>query len=61
MAETVGIRAKTGTLNRAVALSGYADSPANGRLAFSILVNNFAAPTSEVRAWVDRLALALVE
>lgn len=61
MAETVGIRAKTGTLNRAVALSGYAESPANGRLAFSILVNNFAAPTSEVRAWVDRLALALVE
>lgn len=61
MSETVAIRAKTGTLNRAVALSGYADSPANGRLAFSILVNNFAAPTAEVRGWVDRLALALVE
>ncbi len=61
MSDTVAIRAKTGTLNRAVALSGYADSPANGRLAFSILVNNFAAPTAEVRRWVDRLASALVE
>lgn len=61
VAETVGIRAKTGSLSRAVALSGYADGPANGRLAFSILVNNFSAPAAEVRAWVDRLASALVE
>jgi D-alanyl-D-alanine carboxypeptidase/D-alanyl-D-alanine-endopeptidase (penicillin-binding protein 4) len=60
-AETVAIRAKTGSLSRAVALSGYADSPANGGLAFSILVNNFSAPSAEVRAWVDRLAATLVE
>jgi len=40
---------------------GYADSQANGHLAFSILVNNFAAPSSEVRAWVDRLATTLVQ
>jgi D-alanyl-D-alanine carboxypeptidase/D-alanyl-D-alanine-endopeptidase (penicillin-binding protein 4) len=55
------IRAKTGTLARSVALSGYADSRSHGQLAFSILVNNFAAPTSEVRDWVDKIALALVE
>ncbi|MEP6963685.1 MAG: D-alanyl-D-alanine carboxypeptidase/D-alanyl-D-alanine-endopeptidase, partial [Acidobacteriota bacterium] len=61
MAGTTGIRAKTGSLSRAVALSGYADSPRNGRLAFSILVNSFAAPTSEVRAWVDRVATRLIE
>lgn len=61
LVDPVSIRAKTGTLNRAVALSGYADSPANGRLAFSILVNNFSAPTSEVRRWVDSVASALVE
>ena len=54
------IHAKTGTLNRAVALSGYADT-ARGRLAFSILVNNFAAPSRDVRQWVDKLALALLE
>jgi D-alanyl-D-alanine carboxypeptidase/D-alanyl-D-alanine-endopeptidase (penicillin-binding protein 4) len=61
IAEPAIIRAKTGTLNRAVALSGYAESPANGRLVFSILVNNFAAPPAEVRGWVDRVASALVE
>jgi D-alanyl-D-alanine carboxypeptidase/D-alanyl-D-alanine-endopeptidase (penicillin-binding protein 4) len=55
------IRAKTGTLARAVALSGYADSRANGRLAFAIVVNNFAAPAAQVRAWVDSLATALLE
>jgi D-alanyl-D-alanine carboxypeptidase/D-alanyl-D-alanine-endopeptidase (penicillin-binding protein 4) len=55
------VQAKTGTLARAVALSGYADSRANGRLAFSILVNNFSGPASEVQAWVDKIALALVE
>lgn len=55
------IRAKTGTLSRAIALSGYADSRTLGPLAFSILVNNFAAPTSEVRDWVDKMALELVE
>ena len=60
-AETVAIRAKTVSLSRSVALSGYADSPANGRLAFSILVNNFSASGAEVRAWVDRLATSLVE
>ncbi len=54
------IQAKTGTLNRAVALSGYADAT-RGRLAFSILVNNFAAPQREVRQWIDKLALALLE
>ena len=59
--DTISIRAKTGSLNRAIALSGYADSAANGHLVFSILVNNFATPSSEVRAWVDRLATALVQ
>ena len=38
-----GIRAKTGSLARAIALSGYADSKKHGRLAFSIFVNDFSA------------------
>ena len=58
--EAARIQAKTGTLNRAVALSGYADA-ARGRLAFSILVNNFAASQREVRQWIDKIALALLE
>ncbi|MCU1336386.1 MAG: D-Ala-D-Ala carboxypeptidase [Bryobacterales bacterium] len=55
------VRAKTGTLTRAIALSGYADSRTRGRLAFSILVNNFSAPAAEVRAWIDKIALTLVD
>jgi serine-type D-Ala-D-Ala carboxypeptidase/endopeptidase (penicillin-binding protein 4) len=55
------VRAKTGTLTRAVTLSGYADSRTRGRLAFSILINNFSAPQAEVRAWIDKIALSLVE
>jgi serine-type D-Ala-D-Ala carboxypeptidase/endopeptidase (penicillin-binding protein 4) len=59
--ESRGIHAKTGTLNRAVALSGYAHSRERGWLAFSILVNDFGASESEIRAWVDRIAEALID
>jgi serine-type D-Ala-D-Ala carboxypeptidase/endopeptidase (penicillin-binding protein 4) len=56
-----GVRAKTGTLSRALALSGYADSQTRGQLAFSILVNDFSAPPSEVLQWIDKIATALLE
>jgi serine-type D-Ala-D-Ala carboxypeptidase/endopeptidase (penicillin-binding protein 4) len=59
--ETGGIRAKTGSLSRAIALSGYADSKTHGRLAFAILVNNFSAPASAVRGWIDKIATILLE
>ncbi|HEY6342230.1 MAG TPA: D-alanyl-D-alanine carboxypeptidase/D-alanyl-D-alanine-endopeptidase [Bryobacteraceae bacterium] len=55
------IHAKTGTLARSIALSGYAESRTHGWLAFSILVNNFAGTGSEVQAWVDKIALTLTE
>jgi D-alanyl-D-alanine carboxypeptidase/D-alanyl-D-alanine-endopeptidase (penicillin-binding protein 4) len=56
-----GIHAKTGSLARSLALSGYADSKTRGRLAFSIIVNDFSAPAGDVRAWIDKIALALLE
>ena len=56
-----GVRAKTGTLSRALALSGYAGSATHGQLAFSILVNDFAAPPGEVLQWIDKIATALLE
>jgi D-alanyl-D-alanine carboxypeptidase/D-alanyl-D-alanine-endopeptidase (penicillin-binding protein 4) len=56
-----GIRAKTGSLSRSLALSGYADSKTSGRLAFSIIVNDFSAPPSVVRVWIDKIATALLE
>ncbi len=61
VADARAIHAKTGTLNRAIALSGYAESKTRGWLAFSILVNDFAAPQSEIQAWIDKIALALVQ
>jgi D-alanyl-D-alanine carboxypeptidase/D-alanyl-D-alanine-endopeptidase (penicillin-binding protein 4) len=61
LAQGRGIRAKTGSLDRAAALSGYADSATYGPVAFSILVNDFSAPPAEVRQWMDRIAMALLE
>jgi D-alanyl-D-alanine carboxypeptidase/D-alanyl-D-alanine-endopeptidase (penicillin-binding protein 4) len=52
------IRAKTGTLGHASALSGYAESR-RGTVAFSILVNNYNCPAEQIRVLIDRVALAL--
>lgn len=54
------VRAKTGTLEDVVALSGFVLSPTTGRtLVFSVLVNGCRGRTAEARALVDEVALAL--
>ena len=55
------IHAKTGSLTHVNALSGYADSATYGELAFSIMVNNSSAPAKEVREFIDRIGMFLLE
>ncbi len=56
------VRAKTGTLNDAIALSGYALGPDPGRAyAFSVLVNGAAGRQGAARALADGVARALAE
>jgi serine-type D-Ala-D-Ala carboxypeptidase/endopeptidase (penicillin-binding protein 4) len=59
--EARAIHAKTGTLDHVKALSGYADTPSYGRVAFSLLVNNFEEPGPGVTKTIDELVLALLQ
>jgi D-alanyl-D-alanine carboxypeptidase/D-alanyl-D-alanine-endopeptidase (penicillin-binding protein 4) len=54
------IHAKTGSLTHVSALSGYAVRADGSVLAFSIMVNNYAAPTSAIRELIDRVAEAIL-
>lgn len=55
------IQAKTGTLSHVAALGGYAESRRFGTIAFQIVANNYNAPSQEVRATIDQIALALLQ
>ena len=55
------IRAKTGSLSHVNALSGYADSATYGEVAFSIIVNHTNAPSSEIREFIDKIGVILLE
>lgn len=55
------VHAKTGSLSHVSGLSGYVDSGKHGRIAFSLLVNNYNDLSSEVRKVMDSIALMLAE
>jgi D-alanyl-D-alanine carboxypeptidase/D-alanyl-D-alanine-endopeptidase (penicillin-binding protein 4) len=59
--DATAIRAKTGTIRHVAALSGYAGTQAEGRIAFSIIVNHATAPSQEIRSAIDRIGVAILE
>jgi len=59
--EAQAIHAKTGTLDHVKTLAGYADSRSHGRVAFSLMINNFEEPSPEVTKALDALVLVLLE
>jgi len=60
-AEKARIRAKTGTLSHVSALGGYLEHPRMGRLAFTVLLNNYNTLAAEARNGIDKLVATLLE
>jgi D-alanyl-D-alanine carboxypeptidase/D-alanyl-D-alanine-endopeptidase (penicillin-binding protein 4) len=54
------IHAKTGSLTRVSALSGYGVREDGSLVSFSIMVNNYGVPTSVVRDVIDKIAAAIL-
>lgn len=59
-AEAAAISAKTGSLGHVRALSGYATSGHYGRVAFSVLFNNYAGTDRDASRFLDTIGLKLV-
>jgi len=57
--EGVPVRAKTGSLTHARALSGYVRTASGRDLAFAVLANNYTASNARVVGVIDRLVRAL--
>jgi D-alanyl-D-alanine carboxypeptidase/D-alanyl-D-alanine-endopeptidase (penicillin-binding protein 4) len=53
------VRAKTGTLSHARALSGYITTRSGRTVTFSVIANNYLIPTSAVDRTVDEALLAV--
>ena len=55
------LRAKSGTVSRVKAYSGYVTSKSGRDIAFSMIVNNFSCKSSEAKAKLEELMIALSE
>jgi len=55
------VRAKTGTLPKISCLSGYVEEEGQARIAFSILMNDFACSLATARRIQDQMAIALAQ
>ena len=55
------IFAKTGTLKFVSSLSGYVTTLEGGRMAFSIMTNNYRGPTRQVRGTIDAICALMAE
>jgi serine-type D-Ala-D-Ala carboxypeptidase/endopeptidase (penicillin-binding protein 4) len=55
------VMAKTGSLTHVTALSGYVMRRSGKRYAFSILVNNYNGPASDIRTVIDKICSVLVD
>lgn len=55
------VRAKSGTIDNARALSGYIETAAGETLAFSIIANNFSASPADIDAAVDKALIRLAQ
>jgi D-alanyl-D-alanine carboxypeptidase/D-alanyl-D-alanine-endopeptidase (penicillin-binding protein 4) len=53
------VRAKTGTVDNVRAIAGYVDTASGETLIFSIIANNFSAPTSTIDAAADKALIRL--
>ncbi len=55
------LRAKSGTIDRVKAYSGYVTSRSGREIIFSMMVNNFSCKSREARAKLEKLMVALAE
>jgi len=55
------LRAKSGTISRVKAYAGYVTSISGREIAFSMVVNNFSCKSSEARAKLEQLMIALAD